>query len=199
MGYEAEAANKIAELTVMYLDELTTAPKDLGRGDGIGDAGLHLWADEEFFTIQTCLTHSSADSDMRVGLLDFLERFPDQAQVETAVIVLGRALSHTFCNDANGGRPHMEACVVWASERGAFVGRNICESAVVIRFMAENQPDAIEGAVGSGEIFRTGLVDADVRLGWWMFTACPEGHTPSVPFVANSRAIEASAYACVPK
>lgn len=198
-GYDARAANEVAELLVTYPGEMTKDVGTLGRGDGARDAGAHLFASQEFFKVQTCVTSRTEPPQARESLLNFLRENPGQKQSETAVIVLGGALHYTLCLGTEGARPHMEACVVWTRKDGEFVAENVCDAALVIQFMAKSRPSVVVREVAAGEVFRTGLSHSKVNSGWWIFTACPVGYNISVPFEANSAEIKASRYECLKK
>lgn len=197
-AYDLWAETEIIQYSMLYDRKFTDDPGALGRGDGAGDAALHLFVSVEMFELEPCVTSRTNAAAMRAALLDFVARYPDQKVGTSAVIALGRALNDGLCGASGKARPHMESCLIWDDEAGIFTARNRCEAAVSVQFMAAAHPEPMTGIVPEGGVFRTGLRREELASGWWIFTACPEGHVASVSFEAGNEAIRASRYGCVP-
>jgi hypothetical protein len=92
---------------------------------------------------------------------------------------------------------HVEECTVWGYRDDRFGAVNKCKDPVRIQFMLTNDQRVIEREVGPGEFFDTGLSSNQVESTMWLFTACPFGHTPSVPFLLKYEdELGASRYNC---
>jgi hypothetical protein len=96
--------------------------------------------------------------------------------------------------------PHVEDCTKWHYTDGKFGTANSCDKSIVVNFMRKSDQHAVIRTLRPAEKFNTGLSQAQVESGWWMFTACPVGFVSSVPFLAeNESIIVPSKYRCVRK
>ena len=99
------------------------------------------------------------------------------------------------------GVTHLEHCTEWRYRDDRFGAVNNCKDPVTIQFMLTSDQRVIERDIKPGEFFDTGL-SRDERLiaGGWLFSACPVGYAPSVPFsLAYQNDIRASRYGCSKK
>lgn len=97
------------------------------------------------------------------------------------------------------GVTHLERCTEWRYRDERFGALNNCKDPVNIQFMLNSGQHVIERVVQPGEFFDTGLGRNELLAGW-LFTACPAGSAPSVPFsLANQQDIRASRYGCPKK
>lgn len=95
-------------------------------------------------------------------------------------------------------RAHMEACTQWKGEGGNIGTRNDCDRPVAIRFMAYDGSHRTEANVQPGGWFDSGV--ANGTLDGFIFTVCPIGYEPSVPFsLENQKTISDSLYNCLPR
>jgi hypothetical protein len=88
---------------------------------------------------------------------------------------------------AEAGVHHVEQCTRWDSQTGDFGVSNTCGNAVSVHFMAEGDERDLQWTILPGERVKTGLSEQNVRAGWWMFTACPEGYSSSIAFLPSNR------------
>lgn len=94
-------------------------------------------------------------------------------------------------------RPHMEACTQWKSEGGRIGTRNDCDRPVAIKFLAYGGTQVIEADVPPSGWFDSGFAEGSVE--GFIFTVCPVGHVPSVPFSMKDKTpILESLYNCLP-
>ena len=92
---------------------------------------------------------------------------------------------------------HLERCFAWDVRDERLVAVNKCKARAAIMFMLLKDQRVMEGEVNSGELFHTGVSREDAQ-GDWMYTACPAGHVPNVPFALQYKDVIApSAYQCV--
>jgi hypothetical protein len=77
---------------------------------------------------------------------------------------------------------HVEDCTVWGYRDDRFGAVNKCKDPMRIQFMLTNDQRVIEREVEPGAFFDTGLSSNQVESTRWLFTACPFGYIPSVPF-----------------
>lgn len=93
---------------------------------------------------------------------------------------------------------HAEDCAVWGyRDNDHFGAVNKCKDPMRIQFMLTNDQRVIEREVKPGEFFDTGLTSNQVERTRWLFTACPVGYVPSVPFLLKHEdEIQASRYNC---
>jgi hypothetical protein len=101
-------------------------------------------------------------------------------------------------------QPHSEHCTEWDYYEGQFGVKNTCDETIVIEFMvvvqfgAEADRRAVERQLTPGETLLTTLTRSQMARRRWMATACPIGHSSSVPFLPeNFEAIRNGAYTCV--
>ena len=90
---------------------------------------------------------------------------------------------------------HMEGCLVW-NRTGNIAALNECSRPLTLKFMDADTQQAVTTDVAPGARFTADAVwGKTVRF---MFTACPLGFRPSVPFtLENKEAISLSLYNCV--
>lgn len=94
-------------------------------------------------------------------------------------------------------RAHMEACTQWKSEGGHIGTRNDCDRPVAIKFLAYGAAQVIEADVPPGGWFDSSFVDGAIE--GFLFTVCPVGYVPSVPFSMKDKTpILESLYNCLP-
>ena len=111
-----------------------------------------------------------------------------------AAIALTLAPSVAF---AQAPAAHLERCFAWDVRDDRLVAVNKCKARAAIMFMLVKDQRVMEGEVNSGELFHTGVSREDAQ-GDWMYTACPAGHVPNVPFALHYKDVIApSAYQCV--
>lgn len=101
-------------------------------------------------------------------------------------------------------QPHSEHCTEWDYYEGQFGVKNTCDETIVIQFMvvvqfgADAGRRAVERQLTQGETLLTTLTRSQMARRQWMATACPVGHSSSVPFLPeNFEAIRDGAYTCV--
>lgn len=96
---------------------------------------------------------------------------------------------------------HVEDCAVWGyRDNDHFGAINKCKDPMRIQFMLTNDQRVIEREVKPGEFFDTELTSNQVERTRWLFTACPVGYVPSVPFLLKHEdEIQASRYNCSKK
>jgi hypothetical protein len=80
------------------------------------------------------------------------------------------------------GVAHLEDCIEWGYRNGHYGAVNDCKESSSIQFMLINDERVIKGEVKPGAFFDTGLTGNQVSSSREMFTACPVGYVPSVPF-----------------
>jgi hypothetical protein len=94
---------------------------------------------------------------------------------------------------------HVEDCTEWRYRDDRYGAVNHCKNSTSIQFMLTKDLRVIEGEVKPGEFFNTRLTRNQVEgsQGLWLFTACPVGYVPSVPFsLKNQDEILESRYNC---
>jgi len=90
---------------------------------------------------------------------------------------------------------HMEGCLVW-NRTGNIAVQNECSRPLTLKFMDADTQQAVTTDVAPGARFTADAVWGKTLR--FMFTACPIGFRPSVPFtLANKEAISLSLYNCV--
>jgi len=95
---------------------------------------------------------------------------------------------------------HLEACTKWSEQNGSFGFANTCGEPVALLFVQLNGAHQFDRVVKSGERFETGVAEKAVNATGWLFTACPAGYVPSVPFTTeNQTQILKGQYECVRK
>lgn len=95
---------------------------------------------------------------------------------------------------------HLEDCIEWGYRNNRYGAVNDCKESSSIHFMLINDGRVINGEVEPGAFFDTGLTGNQVSSSRLLFTACPIGYVPSVPFsVKYQDEIQASRYNCLKK
>lgn len=95
-------------------------------------------------------------------------------------------------------RLHLEACTKWSEQNGSFGFVNGCGEPVALLLVQLNGERRFDRVVWPGERFETGVPEKTIDAAGWLFTACPAGYGPSVPFTAENRsAILKGQYECV--
>jgi hypothetical protein len=96
--------------------------------------------------------------------------------------------------------PHLENCTAWAYSDGRFGTADTCKEPVAIQFMLMTDQRIQQREVKPAEVFDTGLSRKEIESSGWLFTTCPAGYSPSVPFLLkNQDVILPSKYDCVRK
>lgn len=123
-------------------------------------------------------------------------------------VIVSCALASAHCGplyaaaDAASGdtRPHLEACTKWSEQKGNFGFTNECHEPVALLFIELNGPHRFDRVILPSERFDIGLPEKTINQTGWLFTACPAGYVPSVPFTTESQTrIVKSRYECVRK
>lgn len=97
-------------------------------------------------------------------------------------------------------RLHLEACTKWTERNGSFGFTNECGEPVALLFIELNGPHRFDRLIPPNERFDIGLPAKTINETGWLFTACPAGYVPNVPFTTESQAkIVKSQYECVRK
>jgi hypothetical protein len=90
---------------------------------------------------------------------------------------------------------HMEGCLIWSRE-GNIAARNECSRPIALKYMDFDVQQTVTTELAPGARFTSASVWG--RTAGFMFTACPLGLRPSVPFaLENKEAIGFSLYNCV--
>lgn len=90
---------------------------------------------------------------------------------------------------------HMEGCLVWSRD-GSIAARNECSRPIALKFMDFDVQQAVTTELAPGGRFTSDSVWGQTT--GFMFTACPLGLRPSVPFaLENKETIGVSLYNCV--
>jgi hypothetical protein len=90
---------------------------------------------------------------------------------------------------------HMEGCLVWSRE-GSVAARNECSRPIALKYMDFDVQHTVTAELAPGGRFSSESVWGQTT--GFMFTACPPGFRPSVPFaLENKEAIGVSLYNCV--
>jgi hypothetical protein len=90
---------------------------------------------------------------------------------------------------------HMEGCLIWSAQ-GPVGVRNECSRPIALLFMTFDDQAVVTAELPPGGRF---ISDAEWgQSGGFMFSACPAGYKPHVPFsVENKEPIGLSLYYCV--
>ena len=90
---------------------------------------------------------------------------------------------------------HMEGCLVWSRD-GNIAARNECSRPIALKYMDFDVQQTVTTELAPGGRFTSDSVWG--RTTGFMFTACPLGLRPSVPFaLENKETIGVSLYNCV--
>ncbi|WP_298258928.1 hypothetical protein [Bradyrhizobium sp.] len=116
-----------------------------------------------------------------------------------ASAVLGRL--HAATNLAPGPgdtRLHLEACTKWTEQQGSFTFTNECSEPVALVFVELGGLRRFDRVIKPKERFDIKLPEQVINMTSWLFTACPAGYVPSVPFTVEEQAlIVAGQYECI--
>jgi hypothetical protein len=113
------------------------------------------------------------------------------------LLSLGLLMATGLAAAQTQSRAHMEACTQWKSEDGHIGTRNDCDRPIAIKFLAEGSTQVIEADIPPGGWFDTNLADGTIE--GFLFTVCPLGYVPSVPFSMKDKTpILESLYNCLP-
>jgi len=120
-----------------------------------------------------------------------------------AACALASACWHQAVADTTQGgdtKLHLEACTKWSEQNGSFGFTNTCSEPVALLFIELNGPRRFDRLIKPNERFDVDMPKRAVEAAGWLFTACPEGYVPSVPFTAEHLTqIVKSQYECVRK
>lgn len=115
----------------------------------------------------------------------------------TRALVYGLALlvAATGAAAQEGTSAHMEGCLIWSGRGGVGV-RNECSRPIAFMFMTFDDQQVATADLPPGGRF---MADAEWgQAGGFMFSACPAGYKPNVPFLLkNKEAIGLSLYYCI--
>ena len=124
-------------------------------------------------------------------------------------LVAACALASAFCgphqaiaDTTQGGdtRLHLEACTKWSEQNGSFGFTNTCSEPVALLFIELNGPNRFDRLIKPNERFDIDMPESAVKATGWLFTACPAGYVPNVPFTAEHQIqIVKGQYECVRK
>ena len=97
-------------------------------------------------------------------------------------------------------RPHLEVCTRWSERDGSFGFINECREPVALLFVQLNGEHRFDRVVRPKERFELNLPEQKVNETGWLFTACPAGYVPNMPFTAEHQLeIVMGQYECVRK
>jgi hypothetical protein len=97
-------------------------------------------------------------------------------------------------------RHHLESCTKWSEENGSFGFTNVCPQPVALMFVELAGMRPFDRMIEPNARFDTGLSAAMINTTEWLYTACPVGYAPAVPFTAENRVrIARGRYECVPR
>jgi hypothetical protein len=90
---------------------------------------------------------------------------------------------------------HMEGCLVWSRD-GSIATRNECSRPIALKYMDLDVKQTVTTELAPGGRFTSDSIWGQTT--GFIFTACPLGFRPSVPFsLENKEAIGVSLYNCV--
>jgi hypothetical protein len=97
-------------------------------------------------------------------------------------------------------RLHLEACTKWTEQNGGFGFTNECSEPVALLFVELNGLRRFDRVIKPKERFDIKLPEKAINTTSWLFTACPAGYVPTVPFTAeNQTRIVTGQYECARK
>jgi hypothetical protein len=97
-------------------------------------------------------------------------------------------------------RLHLEACTKWTEQGGRFGFTNECKEPVSLIFVELDGLRRFDRVIRPKERFDIKLPEQTINTTNWLFTVCPAGYVPSVPFTAEDQTrIVAGQYECVRK
>jgi hypothetical protein len=95
-------------------------------------------------------------------------------------------------------RLHLEACTKWTERDGSLGFQNECGEPVALVFIQLNGEHRFDRLVKPGEHFDPGVGEKTIKATGWLFTVCPAGFVPTLPFTAeNQMLILRGQYECV--
>jgi hypothetical protein len=101
---------------------------------------------------------------------------------------------------AGDTRHHLEACTKWSARNGHFGFQSECSEPVAVLLVELNGARRFDHVLQPNERFDIDLPEKTVNETGWLFTACPAGTVPNVPFTAEQQSrIVRSQYECVRK
>ncbi len=117
------------------------------------------------------------------------------------VSVFGRLHAATDLAPGPGDtRLHLEACTKWSEQSGSFAFTNECSEPVALIFVELGGLRRFDRVIKPKERFDIKLPEQAIHATSWLFTACPAGYVPSLPFTVEDQAlIVAGQYECVRK
>lgn len=115
--------------------------------------------------------------------------------------ILGRLHAATDLAPGPGDtRRHLEACTKWSEQNAGFVFTNGCSEPVALIFVELGGVRRFDHVIKPKERFDIKLPEQTIHATSWLFTTCPAGYVPSVPFTVEDQAlIVAGQYECVRK
>jgi hypothetical protein len=129
-----------------------------------------------------------------------VKRFVGFAAACWLASVTSAPLHATTDPGASVARHHLEACTKWSERNGSFGAKNECSEPVALLFIQLSGEHRFSGVVLPNERFDTGVSETTITATDWLFTVCPAGYVPSLPFTADNRiAISTGRYECVRK
>jgi len=125
----------------------------------------------------------------------------DQSLVLASALILSCWTPLRAATDLAPGRvdtrPHLEACTKWSEQNGSFGFTNRCSQPVALIFVELKGMRRFDRVIQRNERLDTGLSGATIKTTDWLFTACPAGYGPAVPFtVENQPRIAKGLYEC---
>ena len=97
-------------------------------------------------------------------------------------------------------RLHLEACTRWSEQNGGFGFSNECSEPVALIFVELDGLRRFDRVIKPKERIDIKLPEKTINITNWLFTACPAGFVPSIPFtVENQARIVSGQYECVRK
>jgi len=115
-----------------------------------------------------------------------------------ACLALAAAFSTAALNQKTV--PHLEKCTVWDFQGDHLGTTNTCAESVTIQFMLLNNQRIERRDLKPGEVFESGISRKDDEAISWIYTTCPVGYSPNVPFTLEGEAaVSMSLYDCVMK
>jgi hypothetical protein len=97
-------------------------------------------------------------------------------------------------------RRHLETCTRWSEQDGGFGFTNACSEPVALIFVELDGLRRFDRVIRPKERFDIKLPEKTINTTNWLFTVCPAGYVPSVPFTAeNQTRIVMGQYECVRK
>jgi hypothetical protein len=195
-GYNTEVRLALADSNLRFWVKTTVNPYEVGLGDGAADLFVHLWSETQVHHFRPCIPPDTDIEELTDVFLKYVEEDPDERRIDTATMLLLRAMYFGFCPGPDEKiKPHLEQCTAWRQIRGQFGTKNECQQAVVVNFRLADQAPILR-ELEPNEVLTTGRTEEQIRQ-WW-FTTCPAGYESSLPLVpGNLGEIGASRYNCV--